>query len=102
MAQYRRSILIAVKIGMTKTFLDTNVLLRATITQFPFHNEIKTFVDTYLDGETELWISRQVIREYVSQATRPQLFMQPMTASQIDLQYRKMRLLLTLRMRQKP
>lgn len=81
---------------MIKIFVDTNVLLRATITQFPFHTEIKNVVDAYIKAETELWISRQVIREYVSQATRPQLFMQPMTASQIELQYQTMRLLFNI------
>jgi predicted nucleic acid-binding protein len=33
-----------------------------------------------------LWISRQVIREYLVQATRPQSFMKPMTIEQVEAQ----------------
>jgi predicted nucleic acid-binding protein len=34
-------------------------------------------------GNDELWISRQVIREYVMSVTRPQTFMQPMAAANV-------------------
>jgi predicted nucleic acid-binding protein len=76
-----------------KAFVDTNILLRATITQFPLHTQAKSLVDSYLDVGSELWISRQVIREYINQASRPQVFMNPMTFEQVDTQYRAMRIL---------
>jgi predicted nucleic acid-binding protein len=74
-----------------KVFLDTNILLRATIIQFPNYLTIKPMVDQYIAQGAELWISGQVIREYFNQVTRPQSFMQPMTAAQIDAQYTKLR-----------
>ena len=61
-----------------KAFLDTNILLRSTITQYPLYAQVKQLVDTQLDADVELWISRQVIREYIAQVTRPQMFMNPM------------------------
>lgn len=78
---------------VAKAFLDTNILLRATVIQYPQYNEIKAFVQSYTDAGTELWISRQVIREYITQATRPQLFMSPITVEQVETQYQRMRTL---------
>lgn len=75
----------------TKVFLDTNVLLRSTIAVFPNYSVVKPFVDAYIVRGDELWISGQVIREYFNQVTRPQSFMQPMDAAQIELQYKKLR-----------
>lgn len=69
-----------------KTFVDTNILLRATITQFPLHEQAKQLVNDQIDSAVELWISRQVIREYIVQATRPQSFMRPMTIEQVEAQ----------------
>jgi predicted nucleic acid-binding protein len=76
---------------VAKAFLDTNIVLRATITQFPLHEQIREFVNTYVDAGTELWINRQVVREYFNQVTRPQTFMNPMKAEQIQPQYEVMR-----------
>jgi predicted nucleic acid-binding protein len=75
-----------------KVFVDTNILLRATISQFPLHTESKSLINSQLNAGTELWISRQVIREYINQATRPQIFMNPMTFEQVDAQYHAMRI----------
>ena len=75
----------------TKVFVDTNILLRSTILQFPDYATVKPFVDRYIARGDELWISGQVVREYFNQTTRPQSFMQPMTGAQIDAQYKKLR-----------
>lgn len=74
-----------------KVFLDTNVLLRATISPFPDYAIVKPFVDGYIARGDELWISGQVVREYFNQTTRPQSFMKPLDAAQIDAQYKKLR-----------
>ena len=66
----------------SKIFVDTNILLRATIQQFPNYQQIQAFVAGYIADNSQLWISRQVIREYLVQAMRPQSFMNPMSASQ--------------------
>lgn len=76
---------------VAKVFLDTNIVLRATITQFPLHEQVREFVNNYVVAETELWINRQVVREYFNQVTRPQIFMNPMKSEQIQSQYEVMR-----------
>jgi predicted nucleic acid-binding protein len=72
-------------------FVDTNILLRATIAAFPDHAVVNPFLDRYIRQDVELWISGQVVREYFNQVTRPQAFMKPMDAVQIDAQYKKLR-----------
>lgn len=74
-----------------KVFVDTNILLRATVVQFPDYARVKPFVERYIAQGDELWISGQIIREYFNQVTRPQSFMQPMAAAQITTQYKKIR-----------
>lgn len=76
-----------------KVFVDTNVLLRATVSQFPLHEQARKLVNEQLEAGAELWISRQVIREYIAQTTRPQSFMNPMTGEQIEAQVKAMRAL---------
>lgn len=70
-----------------KIFVDTNILLRATLEAYPNHNALKTYVTGFIQAGHELWISRQVLREYMAQATRPQNFSQPLTIEQIETQF---------------
>lgn len=91
---YCQVILTVVKTGTTmslKVFVDTNVLLRATVSPFPDYAVVKPFLDHYLAQGNELWISGQVVREYFNQVTRPQSFMKPMDGGQIEAQYKKLR-----------
>jgi predicted nucleic acid-binding protein len=74
-----------------KAIVDTNILLRATIPGFSLHEQAKQLIDEQIEAEVELWISRQIIREYISQATRPQAFLKPMTIEQVELQIVTMR-----------
>ena len=74
-----------------RAFVDTNILLRATVAQSPLHEEAKTLIGQQIEADVELWISRQVIREYIAQVTRPQAFMRPMTADQVIAQLWTMR-----------
>ena len=76
-----------------RAFIDTNILLRSTITQFPLYARTKQLVDAQLSADVELWISRQVIREYFVQVTRPQVFMSPMSADELDAKLRTIRVL---------
>lgn len=56
-------------------FLDTNVLIHATIAQSSlFQKAQSTIAQLKADG-AELWISRQVLREYLAGTTRPQTFL---------------------------
>lgn len=69
-----------------RAFVDTNVLLRATNSRMPLHVEAKALIDTCWTDEIELWISRQVIREYLVQVTRQQGTVPPLTIDEINVQ----------------
>lgn len=71
---------------VAKTFLDTNVLLRARIKGFDSHREAVKLVDTQLNNGVELWISRQVVREFLVHITRPQSVSMPMTALEAEVE----------------
>jgi len=75
--------------GADKIFLDTNVLVYANIKSAPLHGvALQAIIDHYNAG-SELWISRQVIREYLATLTKPQQFSYPpsTTTLQSDIIY---------------
>jgi predicted nucleic acid-binding protein len=60
-------------------FIDTNVLVYANVATAPFHNAaLKALQEAHQAGRP-LWISRQVLREFIAARTRPQTFAQPST-----------------------
>src|SRR5258705_10456145 len=69
-----------------KAFVDTNVLLRAMVRQMKHHQEAETLIQTMWDDGVELWINRQVIREYLVQATHPNTFEKPLSANTVVTQ----------------
>jgi len=69
-------------------FVDTNVLVYAGVTSAPLHQvALKAIADQELAGN-ELWISRQVLREYLAVLTRPQTFASPAPISLLISQVR--------------
>ena len=64
-------------------FVDTNILLRAFNSTFLEHPSVRAVVDRMIDEDCELWISRQVIREYLVQMTHPRTFDPPLTIEQV-------------------
>ena len=52
-------------------FIDTNVLVYATIPSSPMHAAAIAALHRIAQAGTEGWISRQVLREYLVQLTRP-------------------------------
>lgn len=66
-----------------EAFVDTNVLLRAFHSTFPEHQRVRAMVDQLLGEDCELWISRQVIREYLVQMTHPNTFAPPLAIEQV-------------------
>lgn len=66
-----------------KVFIDTNILLRATVHKMPLHSECKALVAQLWADNTEIWISRQVIREYLVQITHPRTINPPLTSEEI-------------------
>jgi len=55
------------------TFLDTNILVYASVAASPFHAvALRTIAELEHDA-VPLWISRQVIREYLATLVRPRV-----------------------------
>lgn len=66
-----------------KAFVDTNILLRAIIPNMNLHVQAESLVQKMWEDGVELWISRQVIREYLVQATHPKTLRPTLTINQV-------------------
>ncbi len=55
-------------------FIDTNILVYANVIETPFHEQALTAINSAHEAGRTIWISRQVIREYLVTLTRPQVF----------------------------
>lgn len=53
-------------------FIDANVLVYASVRSSPWHDIAITAINAFEAERTSLWISPQVIREYLVTMTRPQ------------------------------
>lgn len=62
-------------LGGNSVFLDTNVLIHATIAQSQLYRIAQDKIAQLKRDGNELWISRQVLREYLAALTRPQAFL---------------------------
>jgi predicted nucleic acid-binding protein len=51
-------------------FIDTNVLVYANLAQSPFYKQATERLQAFSEQGYELWISRQVLREYLAAMTR--------------------------------
>jgi len=58
-------------------FIDTNILVYANVATAPLHNEALAAVNAASGSGRELWVSRQVLREFIAARTRPQTFAKP-------------------------
>jgi predicted nucleic acid-binding protein len=58
-------------------FLDTNILVYANVSESSFHEAALQKIQNLYDTEIELWVSRQVLREFIVTLTRPQSFTNP-------------------------
>ncbi len=56
--------------GFREVFLDTNVLIFATNSVSPWHLAATEFLQTMREADIELFVSPQVLREYLAAATR--------------------------------
>lgn len=64
-------------VGGERVFVDTNVLVYAAVQTAPLHSTARTVLQSMRDEARDLWISRQVIREYLAVLSRPQTFSKP-------------------------
>ena len=55
-------------------FIDTNILVYANVIETPFHQQALAIVNAAYQASRTIWISRQIIREYLVTLTRPQTF----------------------------
>lgn len=51
-------------------FIDTNVLVYANLAMSPFHLQATERLQALDEQKVELWVSRQILREYLSAMTR--------------------------------
>jgi len=61
-----------------RVFIDTNILVYATLAQSAFHSSARGMVDSYLDREATVCASNQVLREFLSCTTRPGIMLEPL------------------------
>lgn len=65
-------------------FVDSNVLIYAAIRSSPFHQRARTMLAQLRDDRRPLWISRQILREYLAVLSRPQVFSsKPLSITQL-------------------
>jgi predicted nucleic acid-binding protein len=69
-------------------FLDTNILVYASVPESPLHLVAMSAIQSYEQSGTQLWISRQVLREYLATLTRPQLYTQPIPILRVTAEIR--------------
>ncbi len=60
-----------------RVFLDTNILVYANIAEAPLHDAALEVIRTREQAGFSLWISRQVLREYLAVLTRADTFDRP-------------------------
>jgi predicted nucleic acid-binding protein len=66
--------------SVERVFVDTNVLVYSAIQSAPLHEPARRALYDFQTSGAELWISRQVLREYLAVVTRPQSFSLPLPA----------------------
>ena len=60
----------AITVG-SRIFIDTNILVYANLARSPFHNQAIARLREFENNELDLYVSRQVLREYLAAMTRP-------------------------------
>ena len=70
-------------------FVDTNVLVYAYVAEAPWHHEAQEALTTYEAAGALLWVSRQVLREYLVSLTRPPQFPIPPDLATVVAQVRQ-------------
>ena len=64
-------------------FIDANVLLYARNTGSPFHAAAVAALDGLIRSRCVMWVSRQIVREYMAGASRPGVIVPPLTRAEI-------------------
>src|SRR5437870_1488302 len=64
-------------------FIDTNVLVYATQQRAPLHDLALRALKECPAAGGAIWISRQILREYLATMSRPQLFSNPLRPEEL-------------------
>ena len=70
--------------------LDTNVLVYAYVAEAPWHQEAQAVIAAHEAAGAPVWVSRQVLREYLVSLTRPQQFPIPPSLETVAMQVRQL------------
>jgi len=70
-------------------FVDTNVLVYAHVAEAPWHQEARDAIVDHEATGAPLWVSRQILREYLVSLTRPQQFPMPPSLDTVVAQVRQ-------------
>ena len=66
--------------GVEPAFIDSNILVYAAVPTAPLHRRAHSTLEGLNRSGAVLWVSRQVLREYLAVLSRPQTFSQPIDA----------------------
>jgi predicted nucleic acid-binding protein len=69
--------------GAESVFVDTNILVYATIAESPLHEAARSRLQRLRESGADLFCSNQVLREYLVTLTRPGLFPDPPDRQQV-------------------
>lgn len=63
--------------GISAAFVDTNILVYAKLAQAPLHAVAVQRLTALVETGAVLWVSRQILREYLAAMTRPNTLTSP-------------------------
>src|SRR5436309_12037541 len=77
------------EVDIEACFVDTNVLVFAASSGAPLHQRASAEIRRRHESGQELWVSRQILREYLAALSRPQTFAKPRSARELvgDIRY---------------
>ena len=76
--------------GAEPIFVDTNALVHASEQRSPLHSVAVQAIRDHHAAGAALWISRQVMREYLAVLTRPQLWGNPQPIALLTAEVRRL------------
>jgi predicted nucleic acid-binding protein len=72
--------------GVDHIFVDTNILVYASVIRSPLHDIALNEIGRREGAGETLWISRQILREYLAVLSRPQAYTQPLSPATLVTQ----------------
>lgn len=66
-----------------RVFIDTNILIYASSTKSPFYQHAHDAIRRFEKESAELFISRQVLREYLASMTRPDMLTEELSRESV-------------------